>query len=176
METSQIEAFIVCERRFSMSISKDTSGRLQALAVRNIEFFRPKPEDLPWELLAAGSAQTSLETLRSSLDLDYTRVASRIEPPATIGIYSMRRIDERRFEMLSVAVAEGCEHQMLGRRLLGHALGLAESKAAREVMLAVCSDNTRALDMAQRYGFVPADGEVDRPSTVRQLRFELTPE
>jgi predicted N-acetyltransferase YhbS len=34
-----------------------------------------------------------------------------------------------------LAVAEGCRRQGLGHWLLGHALGLAESKGAREVVV-----------------------------------------
>jgi len=168
-----------------MSISKDTSGRLQAIAVRNIEFFRPQSADIPWELLARGSARYSRDQLEARLDMDYTRVANRIQPPATIGVYSMQRIDEQRFELISVAVESEVEHQLVGRRLLGHALGLAESKAAREVVLEVCASNVRGLDTAQRYGFerlaqVDSNSEAlsaaltDAPTEV--LRFELTPE
>ena len=174
-----------------MSISKDTSGRLQAIAVRNIEFYRPEPGDIPWDLLVRGSAHHSLEKLEQILDMDYTRVANRIEPAATIGVYSMQCIDAERFELISVAVAPEVEHQLVWRRLLGHALGLAESKAAREVALDICADNLRALDTAERYGFARreapnASGSTSIPtltSTLRTtltstvaLRFELTPE
>ena len=159
-----------------MSISKDTSGRLQAIAVRNIEFFRPKACDIPWQLLSRGAANHSLEELEQVLDMDYTRVANRIEPAATIGVYSMQRIDEQRFELVSLAVAPEVEHQLVGRRLLGHALGLAESKAALEVRLSVCADNARALDTTQRYGFVRSEVSAQQHSDRVVLRFELTPE
>jgi len=159
-----------------MSISKDTSGRLQAIAVRNIEFFRPKACDIPWQLLASGAANHSLNELEQVLDMDYTRVANRIEPAATIGVYSMLPIDEQRFELISVAVAPEIEHQLVGRRLLGHALGLAESKAVLEVMLSVCADNSRALDTTQRYGFVRCESAKQQRSDRVALRFELTPE
>jgi len=157
-----------------MSISKDTSGRLQAIAVRNIEFFRPKAEDIPWHLLVSGAANHSRDELEQVLDMDYTRVANRIEPSATIGVYSMLPVDEARFDLISVAVAPEIEHQLVGRRLLGHALGLAESKAAREVVLSVCADNVRALDTTQRYGFERSQASSDK--TRVSLRFELTPE
>ena len=159
-----------------MSISKDTSGRLQAIAVRNIEFFRPKVCDIPWQLLSSGAANHSREELEQMLDMDYTRVANRIEPAATIGVYSMLRIDAQRFELISVAVAPEIEHQLVGRRLLGHALGLAESKAALEVVLSVCADNTRALDTSQRYGFVRCENTEQQTADRVALRFELTPE
>ena len=158
-----------------MSVSNDTSGRLQAIAVRNIEFFRPKAEDIPWQLLAEGAAGLNAEQLRSVLDLDYTRVACRIEPPATIGVYAMLPVADMRFDLISVAVVPELQGQLVGRRLLGHALGLAESKAAREVYLNICVDNARGLDMARRYGFVTVES-ADTDSSTQQLCFELTPE
>lgn len=162
-----------------MSVSKDTSGRLQAIAVRNIEFFRPKPEDIPWQLLAEGSARHHLDELRAMLDLDYVRVASRIEPATTIGVYAMLPHETegstQRFDFISVAVADEFQGQLVGRRLLGHALGLAESKAAREVFLSLCADNSRARVTAQRYGFEDVlTGEDD--DSICELRFELTVE
>lgn len=88
----------------------------------------------------------------------------------------MQRIDEQRFELVSLAVAPEVEHQLVGRRLLGHALGLAESKAALEVRLSVCADNARALDTTQRYGFVRSEVSAQQHSDRVVLRFELTPE
>ncbi len=159
-----------------MSTSKDTSGRLQAIAVRNIEFFRPKASDIPWRLLSSGAANHTVDDLEQVLDMDYTRVANRIEPAATIGVYSMLRVDAQRFELISLAVAPEIEHQLVGRRLLGHALGLAESKAAQEVVLSVCAENTRALDTTQRYGFVRSEAAAQKNTDRVALRFELTPE
>lgn len=163
-----------------MSISNDTSGRKQAVAVRNIEFYRPDTADLPWDLLEGGAARLELDELKRELDLDYTRVACRIEPPQTLGIYAMRRHSITHFELISLCVVPDYEHQLLGRRLLGHALGLAESKAGREVELSVCAANTRALAMVQRYGFQPAVVDSSEPDTsltqAVRLYFELTEE
>lgn len=163
-----------------MSISNDTSGRKQAVAVRNIEFYRPEPDALPWALLEGGAARLEPDELKRELDLDYTRVACRIEPPETLGIYAMRRHSVRQFELISLCVVPDYEHQLLGRRLLGHALGLAESKAGREVELSVCSTNTRALEILQRYGFQPVAIDASEPDTPTappiRLRFELTEE
>lgn len=161
-----------------MSISNDTSGRLHAVAARNIEFYRPEPDGLPWELLDAGAAELGSEALERELDLDYTRIACQIEPAETLGIYAMRRRTPTRFELISLSVMAGFEHQLLGRRLLGHALGLAESKAGREVELGVCADNDRALAVLQRYGFtrVTADDIKDASAAIVRMRFELTAE
>ena len=159
-----------------MSVSHDTSGRLRAIAVRNIEFYRPSPADVPWELLGRGSASHDADYFRSQINLDYTRISNRIEPAEIIGVYSMRMLDSERFEIVSVAVHEDYEHQLIGRRLLGHALGLAESKAAREVLLAICTDNVRAIETALKYGFVESGAQKNPNENKVSLRFELTPE
>lgn len=151
------------------------------ITLRNTEFYRPLPQELPWDLIAAGSARHDLAALQKLVDLDYTRIVCLLEEGTTLGIYSMRGLSETRFELLSLSVVTEHEHQLLGRRLLGHALGLAESKAGRDVELEVCADNRRVLDMVQRYGFVQAepiaplkDGATS--ADLMRLRFELTPE
>ncbi len=133
------------------------------VTLRNTEFYRPLPQELPWELIAAGSARHDLAALRELVDLDYTRIVCLLEEGTTLGIYSMRALSDTRFELLSVSVLAEHEHQLLGRRLLGHALGLAESKAGREVELEVCVDNTRVLDIVERYGFVRLAPESQEP-------------
>jgi len=160
-----------------VSISKDSAGREAAVALRNIEFHRPLDQEVPHELLAGGCATLDDSALRAALDPDYTRVASRIEPALMVGAYAMQRHDEQHFELLSLSVLGGFEHQLLGRRLLGHALGLAESKAGRVVTMRVCRENTRAIEILKRYGFVVSDQNAfpeKDPHVV--LRFELTPE
>lgn len=130
--------------------------------------------------MEAGAAELGSEALRAELDLDYTRIACRIEPPETLGVYAMRRLTQARFELISLSVTAGFEHQLLGRRLLGHALGLAESKAGREVELVVCASNSRALAVLERYGFTRVAGDSpDSPGAegeLVRLSFELTAE
>ncbi len=149
------------------------------ITLRNTEFYRPLPQELPWELIAAGSARHELEQLRELVDLDYTRIVCLLDEGTTLGIYSMRALSETCFELLSLSVVTEHEHQLLGRRLLGHALGLAESKAGRDVQLEVCADNTRVIDVVERYGFVRSAPEqqpaASTPGFVR-LNFELTAE
>ena len=139
----------------------------------NTEFYRPQPEDLPWELIAAGSARHDLTALRELVDLDYTRVVSFVDEGTLLGVYAMRALHDSRFELLSVSVVAAHEHQLLGRRLFGHALGLAESKAGREVELEVCANNTRVLGIVKRYGF--AELPLESNGFVR-FRYELKPE
>lgn len=154
---------------------------------RNTEFYRPLPQELPWALIEAGSARHDLADLQQLVDLDYTRIVCLLEEGTTLGIYAMRALSETRFELLSLSVVAEHEHQLLGRRLLGHALGLAESKAGREVELEVCADNHRVLELLQRYGFDVLNELTSAAATAREvtqaaegrfvrLRFVLTPE
>jgi len=151
------------------------------ITLRNTEFYRPLPQELPWELIAAGSARHELTALRELVDLDYTRIVCLQKEGTTLGIYSMQALTETRFELLSLSVVTEHQHELLGRRLLGHALGLAESKAGREVELEICASNQRALAIVARYGFVALqeneslERDLDAEHLVR-LRFELTPE
>lgn len=149
------------------------------ITLRNTEFYRPLPQELPWELIAAGSARHELEPLRELVDLDYTRIVCLLDEGTTLGIYSMRALSETCFELLSLSVVAEHEHQLLGRRLLGHALGLAESKAGRDVQLEVCADNTRVIELVERYGFVRCAPAQETPASTAgfvRLSFELTPE
>ena len=145
------------------------------IGLRNTEFYRPRDDELPWDLLASGSALHDRDALLARLDLSYTRIVCALEPQTLLGIYAMHRVSAEHFELLGVAVQPAYEHQLLGRRLLGHALGLAESKAGREVSLHVCADNARALQMVTRYGF-KAQAEESEANGVVKCVFELTPE
>jgi len=143
------------------------------ITLRNTEFYRPLAQELPWELIAQGSAEHNWAELQELVDLDYTRIVCLQEEGTTLGIYSMRALTDTRFELLSLAVVTEHEHQLLGRRLLGHALGLAESKAGREVEVSVCANNQRVLGIISRYGFVR---QQQGDAQFVRFRFELTPE
>jgi ribosomal protein S18 acetylase RimI-like enzyme len=89
----------------------------------------------------------------------------------------MQQLSALHFQVHNLAVLTEMQGQGFGRRLLGHALGLAESKGGRVVDLFVgrSADEAmhgRALRILQRYGFVRFDVE----SGCIRMRFELTPE
>lgn len=52
-----------------------------------------------------------------------------------IGVYVIEPVDPLRYRLLELAVAPGYRGKGLGRWLLGHAIGLAESKGAREILV-----------------------------------------
>lgn len=101
---------------------------------RDIRFFRPYPDEIPWELLESAMPDAdAADTLAQVLELDLVRVAKRAGQ--VVGAYGIRPLSPTRFELVALAVAEGYRGRGLGRWLLGHAIGLAESRGAREVVV-----------------------------------------
>jgi GNAT superfamily N-acetyltransferase len=132
---------------------------------RSVQIFRPYPDEAPWSLLAiAGLDEAALE---DRLTHDQTRIA-KFEA-RLVGAYGLRPMDDVRFELVALAVVEGYRRRGLGRWLLGHALGLAESRGGREVVTAGCpgGPSAAARRLLTGVGFV-ADG--------KRMRLELTPE
>ncbi len=110
---------------------------------------RPYPEELPWELLL--EADPSRSRIESYLDDELTRVAKLDD--AVIGVYALKRHDATAFELMNIAVAQSHRGTGLGRRLLGHAIGLAESKGARVIDVGTGNSSFDALRFYQRAGF-----------------------
>ncbi len=132
---------------------------MSGFRLRDVEIFRPYPDEVPWDLLAeAGVAE---ETLAGVLELNFVRVAKLAGK--VIGAYAIRPLSPTSFELVGLIVADGYRRRGLGRWLLGHAIGLAETKGGREV-LARGEGGRRFLE---RMGFAAAtDG----------VRLVLTPE
>ena len=80
-----------------------------------------------------------------------------------VGAYVIEPVDPLTFRIVDLVVAEGWRRRGIGRWLLGHALGLAESRGAREVLV---TDPSPRRFFA-RIGFVEADSG---------MRFSITPE
>ncbi len=70
-----------------------------------------------------------------------------------IGVYALAQHDATTFELMNIAVADAFQGTGLGRRLLGHAIGLAESKGARVVDVGTGNSSFAALRFYQRAGF-----------------------
>ncbi len=97
--------------------------------LREIEVFRPYgnevPEDLLWSL---GFAQDVIDRW---LAADLVRVAKLGEQ--VMGLYAMDIGDGITYRLHGVAVAKHARKQGLGRWLVGHAIGVTESKGGRHV-------------------------------------------
>lgn len=110
---------------------------------------RPYPEELPWDLLL--DADPSRQRVESYLESDFTRVAKLGD--AIIGVYVLVRHDPITFELMNIAVRDEYRGSGMGRRLLGHAIGLAESKGARIIDVGTGNSSFAALAFYQRAGF-----------------------
>ena len=95
---------------------------------RDVRIFQPYSDEIPWELLRQGK----------SADPEYSddarmRVA-KLEGEV-IGVYVVEPVNALCFQLLELVVAPSHRGHGLGRWLLGHAIGLAESKGAREIVV-----------------------------------------
>ena len=126
---------------------------------REIEVFRPYPNEMPEDLLwAEGYDDTEVQTC---LAAEMVRVAKRGDE--ILALYSMASGDGRTYLLHAVVVAPGVRKQGLGRWLVGHAIGVAESKGARHVRVG----SNKGSRFFRALGFVPdTEGQ----------RFDLIPE
>ncbi|MYD42610.1 MAG: GNAT family N-acetyltransferase [Gammaproteobacteria bacterium] len=92
---------------------------------REYPIFRPRPDECPYDLLALDPSQT--------VDLDTIRVSKHGD--RVIAAYKLRRLSAVTYEIERLGVALSYRHQGLGSWLLAHAVGIAESKGGREVVV-----------------------------------------
>lgn len=116
---------------------------------RDARIFQPYPEEMPWDLLL--DADPSRARVERYLTQALTRIAKL--DGAVIGVYVLARHDATTFELMNIAVAEAFQGTGLGRRLLGHSIGLAESQGARVIEVGTGNSSLPALRFYQRAGF-----------------------
>lgn len=133
--------------------SKNSDGR--GFRVTDVRVYRPYPDEVPWDLLDQRSAADPTP------DAAHTRIAKLGD--VVVGVYVAEPIDPLTFRIVDLVVAEGWRRRGIGRWLLGHAIGLAESRGAREV---------RVTDPSPRR-FFASIGFVDAGD---DMRFLITPE
>jgi ribosomal protein S18 acetylase RimI-like enzyme len=110
---------------------------------------RPRPEEMPWDLLL--EADPSRERVEGYLDPKLMRIVKY--EAEILGVYVLARREATRFELMNIAVRADCRQQGLGRWLLGHAIGLAETKGGRVVEVGTGNSSLDALAFYQRAGF-----------------------
>jgi GNAT superfamily N-acetyltransferase len=144
-----------CYPRFRDGLAAGAAA-MTGLRVQTVKVYRPYPDEAPWELLALAGADE--DALRAAVGLDQTRVAKH--DGRVIGAYAVRAVDAVRYELLALAVADAYRRQGLGHWLLGHAIGLAESRGAREVVVPTCPSGlaAAAARLLTGAGFAP-DGD-----------------
>ncbi len=127
--------------------------------LREVEVFRPYSNEVPEDLLWAENF--SAATVERWLAAEMIRIAKRDD--TMLGVYAMDRGDGLSYLLHGIVVAPAWRKQGLGRWLVGHAIGVAESKGARQVRIS----ELHGRRFFGLIGFVP-DGE--------GLRFDLIPE
>lgn len=126
---------------------------------RAVDIFRPYPDEIPWQLLLQADADE--HRVRQYADPDWTRIAKF--DGDVVGVYVVRANTPLEYQILNLAVAAPYRGKGLGSWLLGHAIGISESKGAREIVTMGFAQTS----LFARVGFEPA-GE--------QARLTLTPE
>lgn len=164
-----------------------TDRRVIDFNPRTAHIVRPYHGEYPWDLLL--EADPSRSRIEGYVSDALTRIAK--VDGETIAVYALARNAPTRFELMNIAVREDYRGCGLGRRLIGHALGLAESKGARVVEVGTANSSLHNLAFYQRNGFriVGVDPDfftrryaepiVENGIQARdrvRLRLELTPE
>ena len=120
-----------------------------AFKPRDAKFVRLNIEHIPWELLL--EADPNKAFVEAYISEAFTRVAWFQEK--AIGVYALKQLSPISFELMNICVAKEFQGMGMGRRLLGHAIGLAEAKGGREVHLGTGNSSFGALRLYQRMGF-----------------------
>ena len=116
---------------------------------RDAKIIRLNMQQIPWPLLLEADPGRAMVT--DYLSEAFTRVAWIGDD--AIGVYALKRLSPISFELMNISVAETFQGSGLGRRLLGHAVGLAEAKGGREVYVGTGNSSFSALRLYQRMGF-----------------------
>lgn len=135
---------------------------VSAFRPSEVRIYRPYADEVPWDLLAEAGVDDA--AAHEVLDLNFLRVAKH-EGRVT-GAYGIRPLEATRYELVTLIVAAGYRRRGLGRWLLGHAIGLAETKGGREIVTALPRDQA-ARRFLTSLGFEPGP---------RGLQLILTPE
>ena len=117
---------------------------------RKVPVYRAYRDEIPWDLLPA-----------DDIDPEWVRVAKL--DGEVIGVYAVHPVSRVEFRIDVVAVALPHRGQGLGSWLLRHAIGVCETKGAREIVAAPGPGST----LFSQAGF-ESDGHL--------LRLRLTPE
>ena len=135
-----------------MATNNHTHLRDSTLDPRSVRIYPPRAGEVPWRLLP--------EAFAAEADLDRMRVAKL--NGQVVGVYAFERASSLVYRITVLVVAKPQRRRGIGRWLLGHAIGVCETKGAREIW-APPSD----AKLLRRAGFEPtADG----------LRLVLTPD
>lgn len=129
------------------------------IKTREVEVYKPYSNEAPEALLMdEGFSDVQIDEW---LACDLLRLAKRGED--VLGLYAMNIADGETYQLLGIVMAPWARKQGVGRWLVGHALGVAESKGGRHVLFA---------GQAKRRFF----GAIGFVSTELGQRFDIIPE
>ncbi len=128
---------------------------------QDVSLYRPYPDEVPWDLLRM--ADPDEERVHGYLNADYMRVAKYGDE--AVGVYVVVPETPTVYTLRNLSVHPDWRGRGLGRWLLGHAIGIAESKGGREIVVRGAPRGARGL--FERLGFLPEGAD---------LRLVLLPE
>ncbi len=102
-----------------------------------------------WKLLLCADPSEAL--IRAYLSEEYTRLA--VHADRYVGVYVLNQVAPMLFELKNIAIEKSYRGIGLGRRMLGHAIGLAEARGAREIVVSTGNSSLSNLKFYQRMGF-----------------------
>ena len=128
------------------------------LKLRDVEVFKPYSNEAPEELLwAQGVQETDVQTWLSAEMLRIAKLGDEV-----LGMYALDRGDGTTYLLHGVVVAPARRRHGLGRWMVGHAIGVAESKGARAILFAGAGARRffthigfRAVAAGQRFDLIP---------------------
>lgn len=125
---------------------------MTAIGVADVTVYRPFPGEVPCDLVGADAPLD---------DVRIAKVDGHGSKSRVVGAYRLVQLDAERIAIRALGVYPAYRGAGIGRWLLGHAIGIAESRGARII------DAKGPAGFLQPVGFTPAAGG---------YRLVLTPE
>lgn len=120
-----------------------------AINLREIEIFKPYNNEFPESILTGeGATDACIEVWLESQTLRVAKIGATV-----LGCYAMDRNSTFEFQLHGVVVDPPVRKQGLGRWMVGHAIGVAESKGGRHLRLA----EKRASRCFDHIGFIKSE-------------------
>ena len=116
---------------------------MTAIGVADVTVYRPFPGEVPCDLVGADAPLD---------DVRIAKVDGQGSKSRVVGAYRLVQVDAERFAIRALGVYPAYRGAGIGRWLLGHAIGIAESRGARVI------DAKGPPGFLQPVGFKPRAG------------------
>ncbi len=125
---------------------------------RALQLLSPRADTIPWALLATtGISQAALAAQLDAGGL--LRVALLADEP--VAAYVLSQTSPTAFVLHALAVPAARQGQGIGRWMLGHAIGVTESKGGRTLEVCLGAAQVQFADFFLRQRFVPVPGNAN---------------